>query len=132
MIRLIFSIVFLVILAVFIAFNAKFNTDVNIFGYKLTSVPTVAVVLLTLVVGVLYSFGLYLITYFTKRRTAKAKELRRKNTEKAKELKDQEEELKNAQATLPEAEQPAPPNPPKKNGRKKGITKLFGRKSNRR
>jgi uncharacterized integral membrane protein len=100
MIRLIFSIVFLIILAVFIAFNAQFSTDVNLFGYKLESVPLVAVVLLTLVAGVLYSFGLYLITYFSKRRVQKEKNKKRKNEEKAKALKTQEHELKTAQASL--------------------------------
>ena len=61
MTRLVFSIIFLVVLAVFIAFNAQYTTDINLFGYRLEAVPTVAVVLLTLVAGVVYSFGLYLI-----------------------------------------------------------------------
>ena len=91
MVRLIFSIIFLIILAVFIAFNAGFTTDVNLFGYKLEGIPMVAVVLLTLVAGVLYSFGLYLIAYFSKRSATKEKERKRKNIEKAKDLKTQEQ-----------------------------------------
>jgi len=101
MIRLVFSIIFLIILAVFIAFNAQYATDVNLFGYKLDAVPTVAVVLLTLVAGVLYSFGLYLIAFFSRRHAEKQKALKRKNVEKAKELKDQEEELKDAKESIP-------------------------------
>ena len=114
MVRLVFSIVFLIILAVFIAFNAQFSTDVNLFGYKLEAVPTVAVVLLTLVTGVLYSFGLYLIAYFSKRRSQKEKNKKRKNEEKEKALKTQEKEIRNAKATLehaaeaPETLQPQP------------------------
>ncbi|MBN1686058.1 MAG: DUF1049 domain-containing protein [Spirochaetales bacterium] len=135
MVRLVFSIVFLVILAVFIAFNAHFNTDVNLFGYKMTGVPTVAVVLLTLVAGVLYSFGLYLIAYFSKRRAGKAKELKRKNAEKTKELKSQEEELKTAKASLNTADEAGASvggllaQPRKKT---RGIFKGLGKKSKRR
>ena len=138
MIRLIFSIVFLVILAVFIAFNAQFSTDVNLFGYKLIAVPTVAVVLLTLVTGVIYSFGLYIIAYFVKRRAEKAKDLKRKNSDKAKELKTQEQELKNAKTTLPPPEtSPAtvvPADVPNENKdqKKKRKLKLFGGSSKRR
>ena len=108
MIRLVFSIIFLVILAVFIAFNAQYSTDVNLFGYKLESIPMVAVVLLTLVAGVLYSFGLYLIAYFSKRSATKEKDRKRKNAEKAKNLKTQEQELKNAQASLEKSAEPLP------------------------
>lgn len=111
MVRLIFSIVFLVILAVFIAFNAQYTTDVNLFGYKLESIPVVAVVLLTLVTGVLYSFGLYLITFFSKRRSVKEKERKRKNEEKEKALKTQEKELKTAQESLNNSAKNAFPDP---------------------
>jgi uncharacterized integral membrane protein len=108
MIRLIFSIFFLIVLAVFIAFNAKFTTDVNLYGYKLEGIPVVAVVLLTLVAGVLYSFGLYLIAYFSKRSATKEKDRKRKNAEKAKDLKNQEQELKDAQANLEKTTEPLP------------------------
>ncbi len=137
MTRLVFSIVFLVILAVFIAFNAQYTTDINLFGYKLTAVPTVAVVLLTLVTGVIYSFGLYLITYFSKRRAEKAKALKRENTQKAKELKNQEEELKSAKQSLPETDDSGAQvldQSAAKSGKKKGrsaLSKLFGGKKSK-
>ncbi len=99
MVRLTFSIVFLVILVLFIAFNAQYTMDINLFGYKLVSIPVVAVVLLTLITGVLYSFGLFLITYFAKRRSSKEKDRKRKNLEKEKELKVQEQELRSVQAS---------------------------------
>jgi uncharacterized integral membrane protein len=134
MIRLIFSIIFLVILAVFIAFNAQYTTDVNLYGYKLNAIPMVAVVLLTLVAGVLYSFGLYLITFFSRKRAEKEKELKRKNAEKAKELKNHEEELKQAKESLPPPDNsgaavltPKGSNKKRKKSRLR-LPKVFGRK----
>ena len=100
MIRLIFSIIFLIILAVFIVFNAAYTTEVNLFGYKMESVPTVAVVLLTLVVGVLYSFCLYLTSYFSKKQSYKLKNRKQKNEAKAKELESKEKELKTVKEAL--------------------------------
>jgi len=137
MVRLVFSIVFLVILAVFIAFNARFTTDVSLFGYQLTAIPTVAVVLLTLVAGVLYSFGLYLLTYFAKRRAVKAKELKKKNAEKEKELRTKEQELESVKSALPQPESPetfVPGEFMTGKGKKKtsGIAKPFGRKARKR
>ena len=127
MIRLIFSIVFLVILAVFIALNARFTTDVNLFGYRLESIPVVAVVLLTLVVGVLYSFGLYLITFFSRRRADKLKDRKRENEEKEKILKTQEQKLKTAQASLKQSTedsaQPGEESPERKSGNRPSVKK---------
>ena len=115
MVRLVFSIIFLIILAVFITFNAQYTTGINLFGYKMESVPVVAVVLLTLVAGVIYSFGLYLITYFSKRRVDKQKKRKRKNEAREKELKEQERELKSARDSLknPQHELPPPDVPTK-------------------
>ncbi len=109
MVRLIFSILFLIILAVFIAFNAQYTTSINLFSYKMETVPVVAVVLLTLVTGVLYSFGLYLITYFSRIRVDREKNLKRKNQEKARELKEQEKEIRSARNTLEHPETALPP-----------------------
>jgi uncharacterized integral membrane protein len=109
LVRLVFSIIFLIVLAVFITFNAQYTTSINLFSYKMETVPVVAVVLLTLVAGVLYSFGLYLITYFSKMRVGKEKNLKRKNQEKAKELKEQEKEMKFARDTLEHPENALPP-----------------------
>ena len=55
MIRLIVSIVLLVLLAVFISFNAQYKTDMNLFGYKMEDISVVSVVLLTLAAGVIAS-----------------------------------------------------------------------------
>ena len=134
MVRLIFSIVFLIILAVFIAFNARFTTDMSLFGHELTAVPTVAVVLLALVAGVLYSFGLYLLTYFAKRRAVKVKELKRQNAEKERALKTKEQELESVKSALPQPESPETFIPGEftiGKGKKKtsGIAKPFGRKA---
>ena len=139
MVRLVFSIVVLIILAVFITFNAQYTTSINLFSYKLETVPVVAVVLLSLVAGVLYSFGLYLITYFSKLRAGKEKNLKRKNQDKAKELKQQEKEMKSAKDTLEHPENALPPSEDLSAGvsgsarvgspaaKGKGWRKLFGK-----
>ncbi len=111
MVRLVFSIIFLIILAVFIVFNATYTTEVNLFGYKMESVPVVAVVLLTLVVGVLYSFGLYLTSYFSKKQSTKLKTRKQKNDAKAKELESQEKELKTAREILEKPDEETLPGP---------------------
>ena len=94
MFRLVLSIVLLAILAVFIAFNAKFKTDINFFGYMMDDIAVVSVVLLTLAAGVMYSFGLYLVAHFSKRRLKKGKLLHKQYREKEKALQEQAKALK--------------------------------------
>ena len=112
MARLVLSIIFLIVLAVFIAFNAQYSTQLNLFGYKIESVSVVAVVILTLVVGVLYSFSLYITSFFSKMRAGKLKSVKTKNLEREKELKEQEQQLKDARAAIDQSKsEPVPDSP---------------------
>ena len=109
MIRLIINIVLLVILAVFIALNGTFRTDVNIFGWKLEDISVVAVMIISLAVGVIYSFSFYLSNYFAKLSKQKLKEKSRSTKVKEKELKEREENLEFIEeepAPMLEAEEP--------------------------
>jgi uncharacterized integral membrane protein len=93
MIRLIFSILFFIILAVFIALNAQYTTSVNFFSYTFESVSIAAVVTITLAIGVVYSFMLYLSSYFAKSRSERLKQLKMKNKLKASELAEKAKEI---------------------------------------
>jgi len=95
MVRLIFNILFLVILAVFVALNMSYKTDINLFTLKMEEVSVVAVVLLSLVAGVLYSFLFYITNYFGKLR----KEKIHKRADSAKK---KEQELKNREKNIDE------------------------------
>ncbi len=93
MVRLIISIVFFLILAVFIALNAQHTTDINFFGYQLEDISVVAVIIITMAVGVLYSFGLYLSSYLARKKQRKIKrekDIRKHAAEQAKAAKKQE------------------------------------------
>ena len=98
MVRLIINIVFLVILAVFIALNAPYKTSVNIFGFKVEDVSVVAVIIVTLVIGVVYSFFFYASNYLVKMRKQKLKARDQSSKELARELQGKEEDRKAAEA----------------------------------
>ncbi len=89
MIRLIISIVFFLILAVFIALNAQNTTDINFFGYQLEGISVVSVIIITMAVGILYSFVLYITSYLTKSRQQKIKREKDRNKKQAEQLKEQ-------------------------------------------
>jgi uncharacterized integral membrane protein len=93
MIRLIINILTLVILAVFVSMNVAYKTSINLFGFRYDEVSTVAVILIALVAGVLYSFLYYLLTFISKSERLKVRN-RHKNTKlKEKELKDKEKNI---------------------------------------
>ena len=93
MVRLILNIVILIVLAVFVALNMPFKTGLNLFGWRLEEVSVVAVNLVSLVVGVLYSFGFYIVNYMTRVRRSRLKEKSRVTQKKEKELKAKEKDL---------------------------------------
>ena len=128
MTRLIISIVFFLVLAVFIALNAPFTTSVNLFGYRMDEVSIVAVIIVTMAVGVLYSFTLYFSNYLAKSRTERLKRKKEKNKLRAEELKTQETELKKHTVVQPEPEQLSPPVDTSKPVEKKPSIKLLKRK----
>ncbi len=59
MVRLIFNSLFLVVIAIFIGLNVSHNTDINLFGRMFQDVPVIVVIILSIVVGVLYSLLFY-------------------------------------------------------------------------
>ena len=96
MIRLVISILLFIILAVFVALNAQNTTTIDIFGYQFEEVSVAAVVTITLAVGVLYSFILYVTNYFSKARAERLKNQKRKNKVRATELAEKEKVIKQA------------------------------------
>ncbi len=111
MIRLIISILLFIILAVFVALNAQHTTTVDVFGYQIEQVSVAAVVTISLAVGVVYSFVLYLVNYLSKSRSARLKNQKQRNKQKAVELAEKARELENTQTPEP---LPAPDQEPKK------------------
>ena len=96
MIRLIINIAVLIILAIFIALNVSYETSINLFGFKYDNISTVAVIIISLVSGVLYSFVYYLLTYISK-----SEKLKIRN--KSKQAKIKEKELKNKEKNIHKA-----------------------------
>lgn len=104
MVRLIVSIVFFIILAVFIAFNAKYTTTISLYGHVLEEVSAVTVVIVSMAVGVLYSFALYLSNFIAKWRADRIKKAKQLNKQKAEELKDRKKALEASQDTEADAQ----------------------------
>lgn len=123
MIRLIINILILVVLAIFISMNVQYTTSVNFFGHKFDQISTIAVIIISLASGVLYSFVYYFMTFLAKTRKNKLKDKDKKTKEKAKELKSKEKNLDKhikdeVQKALPKDEDKAAnmPEEPKKEG----------------
>ena len=93
MIRLIINILTLIVLAVFVAMNVAYKTSINLFGYRYDDISTVAVILIALVAGVLYSFLFYLLTFISKSEKVKIRNKHKNTKLKEKELKDKEKNL---------------------------------------
>jgi uncharacterized integral membrane protein len=91
--RIILSIVLLVILAVVVALNATYTTGFNLFGYKIEEVSIVAVGLSAFVLGVIYSFLLYSLSYLEKRRRARLKDKQKAVRQKETQLGHREEAI---------------------------------------
>ena len=96
MIRLIINILTLLIVAVFIAMNVSYETTINLFGYKYDNISTVAVIIVALVSGVLYSFFYYFLTYLSKSEKLKIRKKSNQAKLKEKELKSKEKNIKKA------------------------------------
>ena len=93
MIRLIINILTLVVLAIFISMNVAYKTTINLFGYRYDDISTVAVILIALVGGVVYSFIYYLLTYISKSEKLKIRNKHKNAKLKEKELKDKEKNI---------------------------------------
>ncbi|MBN2050577.1 MAG: DUF1049 domain-containing protein [Spirochaetales bacterium] len=137
MVRLIFNILFLIILAVFVAMNMSYKTDINLFTVKIEQVSVVAVVLLSIVAGVLYSFLFYLASYFGKIRKDRIQKKAAGAKQKEQELKDREKNIqKTVQEKVIEEKEKAgllPPEGEKAEGNPVGriVPKLFQGKKNK-
>lgn len=113
MLRLILHIVLLAVLAVFVAMNMPYKTSINLFGYMFEDISTVAVVLISLIAGVVYSFIYYILSYFRKSGIKRAKKREEKTKDRQKELKEKENLLKtqtqeNGKGTKEQEASPAP------------------------
>ena len=93
MIRLIINILTLIVLAIFVSINVAYKTSINLFGYRYDDISTVAIILIALVAGVLYSFVYYLLTFFSKSEKLKIKTKHKNAKIKEKELKDKEKNI---------------------------------------
>ena len=96
MIRLIINIFILIVLAIFIALNVSYETSINLFGFKYDNISTVAVIIISLVSGVLYSFFYYLLTYISKSEKLKIRKKSKQAKLKEKELKTKEKNIHKA------------------------------------
>lgn len=93
MFRLIIHIILLAVVVVFVALNVPYTTSVNLFTYMFEDVSTVAVVLVSFIVGIIYSFLIYLQNYFYKSGKKRQKERRDQTKIKEKELKTKEKKV---------------------------------------
>ena len=67
MIRIIVTVVLVVLVAVLVALNLPFSTEVNLFGARFPGVPVVAVAALSFVLGIIYSLFIYFTRYLRRR-----------------------------------------------------------------
>lgn len=122
MIRLIFNIIFLIILAVFVAMNMSYETSINLFTLKMENVSVVAVVLLSIVAGVLYSFLFYVTSYLGRLRKERIHKKADTAKKKEQELKNREKSLdETVQQRVSEEKEKAGLNPPAKEGDSGGL-----------
>jgi len=98
MARIILSIIFIIIIVVFVSFNVKNTTSLSLFGKPLEEVSVVSVALISFVVGILYSFIFYVSSYFSKMRKGRLKAQEQLTKIKGKEIKEKEKKLEKATA----------------------------------
>ena len=102
MIRLVIHIILLAIVVAFVALNVGYSTSINLFGYMFSDISTVAVTLVAFIVGIIYSFFYYVLSYFNKSGKQKVRERSKKAKDKEKALKEKEEELKDSASSKKE------------------------------
>ncbi|MDA3940973.1 MAG: lipopolysaccharide assembly protein LapA domain-containing protein [Spirochaetia bacterium] len=135
MIRLIINIVTLIVLAVFIAMNVSYETSINLFGFKYDNISTVAVIIISLVSGVLYSFLYYLLTYISKSKKLKIRNKSKQAKLKEKELKTKEKNIhktieEGVKESTPHIAEPVELELSNAEKKKKSPLKLFKSKKN--
>lgn len=135
MIRLIINIATLIVLAIFIAMNVSYETSINLFGFKYDNISTVAVIIISLVSGVLYSFIYYLLTYISKSEKLKTRTLHKQSRLKEKELKNKEKNINKAieegvKDSLPNNTDSSDPEPDAVKKKKLPLKLFKGKKNN--
>jgi uncharacterized integral membrane protein len=109
MVRIIVSVVFLVLLAVFVSLNLEFKASVNLFGARFDNVSVVAVAALSFALGIVYSLIIYVGRFF-KRRAVKELATRKKSlTEREKQLASREPTAGGAPGPAPAEAEPQTP-----------------------
>ncbi len=108
MFRIIIHIILLAVVVVFVALNVPYTTSVNLFTYLFEDISTVAVVLVSFIVGIIYSFLIYLQNYFYQSGKKRQKERRDQTRIKEKELKTKEKKIAAPVADSSRAKTPAP------------------------
>jgi uncharacterized integral membrane protein len=106
MLKLIIHILLLAVVVVFVALNVSYSTSINLFGYMFEEVSTVAVVLVSFIVGIIYSFFYYVLNYFYKSGRKKDRERRKKTKDMEKELNVKSEQIQSGQTASNQIEAP--------------------------
>jgi uncharacterized integral membrane protein len=127
MARIILSIIFIIIIVVFVSFNVRNTTSLSLFGRPVEDVSVVSVALISFVIGILYSFIFYVSSYFSKLRKGKLKAQEQLTKIKGKEIKEKEKKLGKATGDLQAAGKQAKPADKGKGGG--GLTSVFSKKS---
>ena len=142
MVRIIVNIALLIVLAVFVAFNMPYRTAVNLFGWQLEELSTVAVILISVVIGVLYSFTLYVAAFLGRTRRTKMRTRSSAVDAMAKSLKTKEKNLEDAEIALDSQVSGGPVDdartekmlepPSGKTGKNTVMSRIFSRKKEQR
>ena len=110
MIGLIINVLLLMVLAVFVAMNVPYSTSVNLFGYFVENISSVAVILISSVFGVLFSFLFYLAESMRKSKKMRQKKKMQEIKQREKELTQGRQEVKSQETkTSAKQEQAARP-----------------------
>ena len=132
MARIIFSVLFLVAVAVLIVMNIGSAAPINVFGWKIEELSVTVVALVSFVAGVIYSFIFYLISYLERGRRDRMARRKKKLKDQATELKTREQEIgdlaqesRDRLETAQKLEEPA--STPRSSGARGALTGLFGR-----
>jgi len=91
--RIILSIVFIVVIVVFVSFNVRNTTSLSLFGKPIEDVSVVSVALISFVIGILYSFIFYAASYLSKQRRGRLRAQEQLTRIKGKEIKEREKKL---------------------------------------
>jgi uncharacterized integral membrane protein len=125
MVRIILSIIFIIVIVLFVSFNVRNTTSLSFFGRPIEDVSVVSVALISFVIGILYSFIFYVASYFSKLRRGRLKAQEQLTRIKGKEIKEKEKKLEKSGQQQAAASERAPAGKGDKSG---GITSVFSRK----